>query len=74
MDEQEKVAWLWQSFPTLAVDRVMDHGAERAMVDEEKLNEHLQKLALHFFRGGVAAANLAVHTLDPTLVQEAQHD
>ncbi len=53
IDETAEVARLWESFPTLS-----GHGfvnSRDIAFDPDVINAHMQKIALHFFRGGAAA-------------------
>lgn len=52
MTEREEYKRLWETAPILSVRHVSDHGQECLLVGDEWLQDHLTRLALHFFRGG----------------------
>ena len=55
MKEEEELSRLWEAFPALHTKAISDYGTESVMVEKKRLDEHLQKVSLYFFRGGVAA-------------------
>ncbi len=65
MNENVEMERLWESLPTIVASSILGYDKPTVTVGEEYLQDYLRKLALHFYRGGVATVP---HFRNPTIV------